>query len=402
MDHRARGPCHNRNSGPPTGSCRAVLTIDSSAIQENWRTAQRPRPRPAECGAAVKGNAYGLGVEPVARPCGRRAAAASSWPGRWKAASCAPFCRARPSSMCSTACFPARPSSMPAKNLRPALIIHRGGARMGGLRNRLWPEASLRHSCRYRHQPARLFHPPISTRLLGDNEIDGAASTHPADEPSRLRRRSRAIRSTLEAARDLRERPRSRLPGVPASLANSSGIFLGSGYAHDLVRPGIALYGGNPIASQPNPMLPVAISGHRPADSATSQAGETRRLWRHLAGDARNPHRRPGRRLQGRRAARLEFARHATGPPRSILGGRRCPIIGRVSMDMMAIDVTGCAAPIFAARRHEPNSSAPTLPSTKRQDGPAPSPTNCSPVWASASRRLYSGGEFDSLRAAQL
>ena len=45
--------------------------------------------------------------------------------------------------------------------------------------------------------------------------------------------------------------------GVPSSLANSAGIFLG-GTAHcDLVRPGIALFGGNPIPGQKNSMRPV-------------------------------------------------------------------------------------------------------------------------------------------------
>ena len=44
----------------------AVLSINLVALQENWRTLQR-HAAPAECGAAVKGNAYGLGIAPVAR-----------------------------------------------------------------------------------------------------------------------------------------------------------------------------------------------------------------------------------------------------------------------------------------------------------------------------------------------
>ena len=60
---------------------------------------------------------------------------------------------------------------------------------------------------------------------------------------------------------------RTKLPGVPASLANSSGIFLGKDYAHDLVRPGIAIYGGNPTPALANPMHAVALSGrHHPAN----------------------------------------------------------------------------------------------------------------------------------------
>ncbi|WP_322513862.1 alanine racemase [Rhodopseudomonas palustris] len=48
-----------------------------------------------------------------------------------------------------------------------------------------------------------------------------------------------------------------RFAGIPKSLANSSGIFLGPDYHHDAVRPGAALYGINPTPSRPNPMRPV-------------------------------------------------------------------------------------------------------------------------------------------------
>ncbi len=51
---------------------------------------------------------------------------------------------------------------------------------------------------------------------------------------------------------------RKKLPGVPASLSNSSGIFLGKGFTNDLCRPGIALYGGNPTPGKKNPMTAVA------------------------------------------------------------------------------------------------------------------------------------------------
>src|SRR5262249_6283497 len=40
-----------------------------------------------------------------------------------------------------------------------------------------------------------------------------------------------------------------RLPSAPASLSSSGGVLFGRDYAFDLVRPGIALYGGNPHAA---------------------------------------------------------------------------------------------------------------------------------------------------------
>src|SRR6185369_6394319 len=55
---------------------------------------------------------------------------------------------------------------------------------------------------------------------------------------------------------------RAHFPGIAGSLANSSGIFLGLGARHDLVRPGVALYGANPTPGRPNPMQGVvALQG---------------------------------------------------------------------------------------------------------------------------------------------
>jgi alanine racemase len=53
------------------------------------------------------------------------------------------------------------------------------------------------------------------------------------------------------------EKARCKLPAAPASLANSSGIFLGPAFHFDLVRPGAALYGVNPTPASPNPMRRV-------------------------------------------------------------------------------------------------------------------------------------------------
>jgi alanine racemase len=133
---------------------------------------------------------------------------------------------------------------------------------------------------------------------------------------------------------------RQRLPGIPASLANSSGIFLGSGYTHDLVRPGIALYGGNPTPSAPNPMKAVAqlegtvlqirevAAGDSVGYGATWRAPRATRIAVLGAGYKDG-------------VARSLSSRATNGPAQVFIGGRRCPIIGRISMDMMAIDVTG-------------------------------------------------------------
>ena len=53
------------------------------------------------------------------------------------------------------------------------------------------------------------------------------------------------------------------LPPAPASLSSSGGILLGPEYAFDMVRPGIALYGGNPCPTRPNPFAVAAVLSGR-------------------------------------------------------------------------------------------------------------------------------------------
>ncbi|HRO14857.1 MAG TPA: alanine racemase C-terminal domain-containing protein, partial [Paracoccus sp. (in: a-proteobacteria)] len=124
---------------------------------------------------------------------------------------------------------------------------------------------------------------------------------------------------------------RRMLPDAPASLANSSGIFLGAGYHFDLVRPGIGLYGGEPYAAA-RPVVTLALeviqtrmvgpgesvgygcgwTAARPSRIATLSAGYADGLLRALSGK--------GVSLWA--------------------GDRACPMIGRVSMDLITADVT--------------------------------------------------------------
>ena len=71
------------------------------------------------------------------------------------------------------------------------------------------------------------------------------ARSQAGDEPPRLRRRSRQSGQRIRSAATSRLCGR-HLPAAPASLANSSGIFLGEHFRYDLARPGAALYGINP------------------------------------------------------------------------------------------------------------------------------------------------------------
>jgi alanine racemase len=132
---------------------------------------------------------------------------------------------------------------------------------------------------------------------------------------------------------------RALFPGIPASLANSAGIHLGPDYRFDLVRPGIALYGGAYAATHP-PLEPVVTAEARILQLRDADAGETvgygaaetlrrpTRLAIVAAGYADGYHRLAGTSDQRPGA-------------RASVRGRSVPLVGRVSMDLLALDVTG-------------------------------------------------------------
>src|SRR5689334_23410888 len=136
--------------------------------------------------------------------------------------------------------------------------------------------------------------------------------------------------------------------GVPASLANSSGVFLGSQFQFDLVRPGCALYGVNPTPEADNPMQPVVDLKARIVQIRNIERGETvgyGGTW-----TARRP-----TRLAIVAAGyadgyfRAASANDGTRGAEVIVAGKRCPVAGRISMDLIAVDITD--VPANAARR---------------------------------------------------
>jgi alanine racemase len=313
----------------------AVLTIDLVALKENWRRLSERAGR-AECGAAVKGNAYGLGIAPVAK-------------ALWEAG-CRSYFVARPMEgeelrailpeatiYVLDGLFAGQAEFYAKLNLCPALISiseAREWAAFGRVYGRKLPCAI--------HVDTGInrlgFSLPEYAALLDDGfTMEGLNVTllmsHLAcadDPPHPLNRRQAEAFGAV----------RAKLPGVRASLANSSGIFLGSGFTHDLVRPGIALYGGNPTQKVANPMHAVAILEGSVMQLRTVGPGDT--VGYSATWEAKRPSRvailgagyKDG-------VPRALSSREQGGPAQVFINGRRCPVIGRVSMDMMAIDVTG-------------------------------------------------------------
>lgn len=146
-----------------------------------------------------------------------------------------------------------------------------------------------------------------------------------ADEPAH--KMNAAQRAAFNAITDA-------FPDTPGSLANSAGCYLGKGYAYDLTRPGIALYGGShPPASLP--LKPAVILDAPIISIFTGRKGRT------VGYGATHT-------LEEDRLLATCAIGYADGLPRSGAGqlrawidGQPCPVVGRISMDLVTIDLTG-------------------------------------------------------------
>ena len=301
----------------------AILTVDLGALAENWRSLAA-RAAPAQCAAVVKANAYGLGAE----RCG---------PALWAAGARLFFVAHLEEGIALRVAlpeaeifvlhgpFPGVEADFRAHRLTPVLND------FGQIEN--WAKGG---------GAAALHLDSGLNRLgLGARELDLLTV-----EPERLAGfEVAAIISHLVISEDAgdptNEAQRARfaaslgdLPPARASLANSSGIFLGPHFHFDFVRAGAAMYGVNPTPGAPNPMREVARLQGKILSVRAIGAGE------HVGYGAAFTARRP------RRIATVATG-YADGYLRALgnramagLGGRLVPVVGRVSMDLMTLDVT--------------------------------------------------------------
>lgn len=124
------------------------------------------------------------------------------------------------------------------------------------------------------------------------------------------------------------------LPNAKYSLANSSGIFLGKEFHFDLLRPGIALYGINPTIDKPNPMKnPVTL---------TSRIIQIRDMKdRGYVGYGATHESAKGAKIATVPLGYADgFLRYLSNRGAFYINGARAPIVGRVSMDLINIDVS--------------------------------------------------------------
>jgi alanine racemase len=307
-----------------------LLTIDLSAIVANWRLLAQ-RAAPAECAAVVKADAYGCGIEPVvtalsAAGC-RTFFVAHLEEGR-RARRVAPDAAIYVLNGVLAGTAPA----IAAAGLRPVIGDPEelreweafAAASSGSIGYALHVDTGMNRLGLALDEAHALAGRPLPGLALLMSHF---ACADEADHPLTARQ--------VAAFGELR----GRFPGIPGSLANSSGVFLGPEAQHDLVRPGVALYGANPTPHKPNPMRAVVrlegriLQVRRVADGETVGYGAT---W-----TARRPSR-VAVIAVGYADGLLRAASGSDAKPgaEAIVGGKRCAFAGRVSMDLIAIDIT--------------------------------------------------------------
>jgi alanine racemase len=315
---------------PDTGG---TLTIDLAAIEANWRILAH-QALTVECGAVVKANAYGLGLEPVVARLAKAGcktffvadiAEARRVRARARDAAIYVLNGSTPEGSSAFVELDARPviNSMTELAEWDAFVAAndwRGGAALqvntGMNRLGISPDEAV----------------AMAPRTQTDNHgitllMSHLACAEVADHPLTV--------SQLQLFRQIR----ALYGGIPASLASSSGIFLGDTALYDLVRPGASLYGINPTPDRPNPMRGVIELTGRILQVRTVASGETVGY---------------GATWTAKRASRIVIValgyadgllRAASGSDSApggmaIVAGKPCPIVGRISMDLACIDVT--------------------------------------------------------------
>lgn len=314
---------------------RAVLTINLAALRANWGELNRVSGT-AECAGVIKANAYGLGLRQITE---------ALIEGGCKTFFVATLIEARivrethpgaaiyvldgllPGASPHYAGFDLRPclsslaeirewaaySDATGRHLRAGVHIDTGMSRLGLPRDELEQLAG----------PERDLFSKFELSLVMSHL---ACADQPANPMNELQR------SRFDELR-------ARLPAAPASLANSGGTFLGSRYHYDLVRPGISLYGGRAFEGEPNPMRWVVRLQARILQVRNLGRGEP------IGYGAIYRTERPSRIATLACGYADGFLRALSGPsgkpgPVGFLGDAPVPVVGRVSMDLISVDVT--------------------------------------------------------------
>jgi alanine racemase len=323
-------------SGPAATETGGTLTIDLAAIVANWQALTRQL-LTVECAAVVKANAYGLGLKPVV------AALADAG---CKTFFVADIAEARIVRACAkeATIYVLHGFMLQCADLFIELAARPVINSMTELAE--WDTFVAARGW----QGGAALHVDTGMNRLGVSPEEAAALA------PRAQTQNHGITLLLShlACADIPDHPlnakqlglfrelRKLYSGIAASLANSSGIFLGDSTYFDLARPGAALYGINPTPGRPNPMKSVVELSGRIVQiryvardqtvgyGATWTARRNSRIAVVALGYA-----------NGLLRAGSASDEHAGGS--AIVAGNRCPIVGRISMDLLMLDITELA-----------------------------------------------------------
>lgn len=129
-------------------------------------------------------------------------------------------------------------------------------------------------------------------------------------------------------------------PNAKKSLANSSGLFRSKDYHYDLVRPGMAMYGLNPTPEIISPMKPVVSLEARIIQTRHVKTGDT------IGYSATHTFKGAGLIATVGLGYADGFHRAHSGKAKLFWRGHPCPLVGRVSMDLVTVDLSNLPAPL--------------------------------------------------------
>ncbi len=317
------------NDQPTFEQAGAILTVDLGALRDNYRRL-RSRIGNAECAAVVKADGYGLSAAMMATALRKEGCRTFFVAHAVEGLSLRRALGPEPDICVLNGVHPGAEDSCLAAGL---IAVANSAMQLAA-----WKDAARRLGMQ--DAPVVIQVDSGMSRLgMSPDEIDRLAADPAAFDGLDLRLVISHLACADDPANPANEeqrrafdRLRRLLPPAPASLANSSGIFLGDHYHFDLVRPGAALYGINPTPGRENPMLPVV--------GLEARVIQTRRIDTDTG---------VGYGHTFRAAGPLETATISLGygdgwPRRAAtvawLDGKALPFVGRISMDSTVIDIS--------------------------------------------------------------
>ena len=306
------------------------LTVRLGALAANYREALR-RAAPATAAPVVKANAYGMGLAPVVHAL-ETAGADSFFVARVEegieARKLAPVSRI----FVLDGIAPGTAAALEAHRLTPVLNSLEELAEWSGRARSERKELDAGLQIDTGMNRSGLSHSELSQlaarlreSLVGVNLVLIMSHLACADETGRENNWTQLARFRAALA---------ALPAAPASLAASAGIELGRDFLFDMVRPGIAIYGGSPLPGRPSPYRTAAVLTGRVLQVRSLDAGDS-------VGYAAS--------FTAARPTRLAIVAtgYADGLIRAMgargfaaIAGVRVPYAGRISMDLLALDAT--------------------------------------------------------------